>query len=67
MKFAKSEESNLKVFKRTDGSICKYNSNTKEFVAISKEGKIITYYKSSMRYFIHEWNKNGVERVKGDW
>ena len=67
MKFAKSEEAGLKEFKRSDGSTCKYNSETKEFIAISKEGKIITYYKSSMRYFIHEWNKNGVEKIKGDW
>lgn len=67
MKFGKSEDETLKIFRRSDDSICKYNSITKEFIAISKEGKIITYYKSSMRYFTHEWNKNGVEKIKGDW
>jgi len=66
-KFGKSEDENLKIFRRSDNSICKYNSTTKEFIAISKEGKIITYYKSSIRYFIHEWNKYGVEKIKGDW
>ena len=44
MKFAKSEEAGLKEFKRSDGSTCKYNSETKEFIAISKEGKIIKLY-----------------------
>lgn len=67
MKFGKSEDKELKIFKRSDDSICKYNNTTKEFIAISKEGKIITYYKSSMRYFIHEWIKNGIEKLKGDW
>ena len=67
IKFGKSEDEHLKIFRRSDDSICKYNNETKEFIAISKEGKIITYYKSSMRYFIHEWNKYGVEKIKGDW
>ena len=67
MKFGKSEDKELKIFKRSDDSICKYNNSTKEFIAISKEGRIITYYKSSMRYFIHEWEEHGVEKLKGDW
>lgn len=67
MKFAKSNDENIKILGRSDDSICKFNSETKEFISILKEGKIITYYKSSMRYFIHEWNKNGVKKIKGDW
>ena len=67
LKFAKSEDGNLKIFKRIDDSICKYNEQTKEFIAVSKEGKIITYFKSSIRYFITEYNKNGIEKIQGEW
>lgn len=66
-KFAKSDNENTKTFRRSDNSICKFNSETKEFIAISKASKVITYFKSSMRYFINEWNKKGVEKIKGDW
>lgn len=67
MKFGKSKNDSLLIFRRSDDSICKYSGDTKEFIVISKEGEIITYYKSSIRYFIHEWNKTGVEKLKGDW
>ena len=67
IRFCKSEDEYLKIFKRADGSTCKYNHQTKEFIAVSKNGKIITYFKSSERYFIREWNKHGIEKIKGDW
>lgn len=33
----------------------------KEFAIITKDGKIVTYYKTSLRYFLNEFrNKGGI-------
>ena len=57
------------LFKKANGSIYKYNPSTKEFAIITKDGKIVTYYKTSLRYFINEFrNKGGVEWLyKGEY
>ncbi len=65
--FANSKDSSNLAFKRNDGSICKYNPNTKEFIATSKSGRIITYFRTSFKYFIKEFLKNGIEKLQGDW
>ena len=40
MKFAKSEASDLKEFKRSDGSTCKYNSKLKNLQRFQKKAKL---------------------------
>ena len=53
-KFANSNERGTKSFRAKDRSIYKYNSRTNEFVIISKEGKIVTYFSPDTRYYFDD-------------
>ena len=44
-KFAENNERGIKSFRAMNGSIYKYSSKTNEFMIISKDGKIVTYFK----------------------
>lgn len=52
--FANSKERGIKSFKAYNGSIYKYNPNTNEFAIISKDGKIVTYFKPTDEAFYFE-------------
>ena len=45
--FANNNEKGIKSFRAKNGSIYKYNPKTNEFMIITKDGKIITYFKPS--------------------
>ena len=45
IKFARSNERGIKSFKDFNGSIYKYSPKTNEFIIITKDGKIVTYFK----------------------
>lgn len=51
-RFMENEDDDNLLFKTEDGTVYKYNESTKEFIIISKNGKIVTYYKTSLRYFL---------------
>ena len=53
IKFARSSERGIKAFRATNDSIYKYNPKTNEFIIITKDGKIVTYYYPSngIHYF----------------
>ena len=59
--FAQNSNSDLYIFKGEDGCINKYNEITKEYIKINSDGKIITYYKTSLRYFEKEMQKQNGE------
>lgn len=63
--FANKRSGNIKIFKSRNGSIYKYDIETKEFIIISKDGKIVTYFKTSYRYFIKEYERKGSYWIKG--
>ena len=44
IKFARSTERGIKAFRAINDSIYKYNPKTNEFIIITKDGKIVTYY-----------------------
>ena len=44
IKFARSNERGMKTFRAYNGSIYKYNPRTHEFIIITKDGKIVTYF-----------------------
>lgn len=60
-KFANINKQSIKTFKSIDGSIYKYDVETNEFMIISKNGKIVTYFPPSRgtEYFIEQFNKCG--------
>lgn len=65
--FIRHKEKGNMLFVKKNGSVYKYNPNTKEFAVISKNGKIITYFKTSLRYFLKEFTKGGAYWLyKGD-
>jgi len=45
VRFAQSKEKGILSFKLKDGTIVKYNPRTNEFIIISGNGKIVTYFK----------------------
>ena len=57
--FVKTKEKGNMLFVKKNGSVYKYNPNTKQFAVITKDGKIVTYFKTSLRYFLNEFKKGG--------
>ena len=67
--FVNTKEYGNMLFRKKNGSIYKYKPSTKELAVYTKNGIMITYYRTSLRYFINEFNnKGGVEWLyKGDY
>ena len=59
-----SNNSDLYIFIGKDSCTNKYNKETKEYIKINEQGKIITYYKTSFRYFKKELEKQEGEIVQ---
>lgn len=62
MNFANNTGRGVKAFKAYNGSIYKYNPKTNEFCIVSREGKIVTYFKpeQGITYFetqFYEWGE----------
>jgi len=49
IRFAKSTNPNCVTSTRKDGAFIKWNTHTDEYIVISKDGKIATYYKQSCK------------------
>lgn len=64
---ALSEDEYTCSFKRKDECTCKFNKATRHFIVINKGGKIVTFYKADLEYFISEFNKKGLYKIKGDF
>ncbi len=60
-KFVENEERGIKSFKAYNGSIYKYNPRTNEFAIISKNGKIVTYFKPTggNRFIYNKFDEYG--------
>ena len=65
--FANSDDEDCFIFVGKFNATYKFNPKTGEFIVVSREGKIVTYYRSSLRYFLSEFKKHGQYKVKGDW
>ncbi len=59
--FANSKDENNISFTAKNGSIYKYNNDTNEFLIISKNGKIVTYFEPDrgVEYFYEQFDKCG--------
>ena len=55
------------LFQKANGSTYKYNPKTKEFAIYTRDGKTVTYFRTSLRYFLNEYRKGNAEWLyKGD-
>lgn len=59
--FANSNDENDISFAAKNGSLYKYNKVTNEFLIISKDGKIVTYFEPDrgIEYFYEQFDKYG--------
>lgn len=64
-RFIENEDDDNLIFKTEDGTVYKYNESTKEFIIISKNGKIVTYYKTSLRYYLKLFKDLNGEWIQG--
>ena len=66
VEFAFSDSESLISFTTADGSIFQYDPKTNEFLILSRNGKIVTYYPPSkgLKYFNNQFEKYGIEWIK---
>ena len=64
-RFKENEDEDNLIFKKEDGTTYKYNEKTKEFIIISKNGKIVTYFRTSLRYFLKLFNDLNGKWIQG--
>lgn len=59
--FANSEDEENNSFTAENGSTYKYNEDTNEFLIVSKDGKIVTYFEPDrgIEYFYEQFDKYG--------
>lgn len=59
--FANSEDEENISFTAENGSTYKYNEDTNEFLIVSKDGKIVTYFEPDrgIEYFYEQFDKYG--------
>ena len=59
--FANSEDEENISFTAENGSIYKYNEDTNEFLIVSKDGRIVTYFEPDrdIEYFYEQFDKYG--------
>ncbi len=59
--FANSEDEEDISFTARNGSTYKYNEDTNEFLIVSKDGKIVTYFEPDrgIEYFYEQFDKYG--------
>lgn len=59
--FANSNDSENISFTAINGSIYKYNTDTNEFIIISRDGKIVTYFEPDreIEYFYEQFDRHG--------
>ena len=59
--FANSEDEGNISFTAENGSTYKYNEDTNEFLIVSKDGKIVTYFEPDrgIEYFYEQFDKYG--------
>ena len=55
--FIRTKEKGNMLFQKPNGSIYKYNPITKQLGIYSKSGKLISFFKTSMKYYLREFNK----------
>ena len=64
---ALSEDGNVLAFVRKDGCICKFNTTLRHFVVVNRDGKIVSFYKADLKYFLKEFTKKGLYKLKGEF
>ena len=59
--FANSKDDNNISFTAKNGSVYKFNKETNEFIIISRNGKIVTYFEPDrgIDYFYEQFDKHG--------
>ena len=63
VEFLNDKDLNIREFTDKDGTIYRYRESTNEFMMVSRDGKIITYYppRSDGKYFENLFLKYGYE------
>ncbi|MCL2061876.1 MAG: hypothetical protein FWH03_04540 [Firmicutes bacterium] len=59
-KFANSKERGIVQFRAKNGSVFRFNPKTKEFIIITKDGRIVTYYYTTEKYFYEQFEDKGL-------
>ena len=54
-------------FVRKDGCICKFDTIRRHFIVINRSGKIVSFYKANIKYFLSEFNKKGLYKLRGEF
>ena len=64
---ALSEADDVLAFVRKDGYVCKFNTTLRHFIVVNRGGKIVSFYKADIKYFLSEFNKKGLYKLKGEF
>ena len=63
------ENEKILSYKRDDGCVCKFNKETRHFVVINKDGRIVTFFKIKEKNFMKDyekWKKYWENQIIGD-